>query len=651
MAFRLMALTCLGLLAANSARAAEPEKASPVGRQVAEFSLQDYRGKTHQLSDYAEKKLLVIVYLGTECPLAKLYAPRLAKLAETYADKGVAFLGINANRQDSITEIAAHARIHQLGFPVLKDLGNRVADAMKAVRTPEVFLLDQDRKVRYHGRIDDQYGVGYIRENVTREDLKIAIEELLAEKPVSKPSTESVGCYIGRVRDVKSDGKVTWSNQISRLFQKRCVECHREGDIAPFSLTKYDEVAGWGETIAEVVEDNRMPPWHASPEHGEFRNDRRLSDEEKQLIYQWVDDGCPQGDPENLPEPRTFPTGWQLPKKPELVINMRKGSFDVPAEGAVRYQYFQVDPGFEEDKWIKMAEVQPGNRAVVHHILVIVRPPQGFRRSGLEKSDWLAGYVPGLRAKPYPEGTAKLIPAGSKLVFQVHYTPIGTPQKDLSRVGLVFADADEVKKAIVTTKAVEHRFRIPPREDNHRVEATSGSLPVDVELLGMMPHMHLRGKSFKYEAVYPDGKKEVLLDVPAYDFNWQTGYVLKEPKTFPAGTRMHCVAHFDNSRFNLLNPDPEKTVTWGDQTWDEMMIGYFDIAVPVELLRPDEDKAAKARAKAIRNRYDKNENGRIERSEAPKKLLGVFDRLDRNNDETVTETELLEAAKRFPRLR
>ncbi len=652
MAMRLILASCFCVLCGRTLLAEKPmAKPSVLGREVTAFSLKDYRGKTHKLSDYADQKLLVIAYLGTECPLAKLYAPRLESLSEKYKGQGVAFLGINANRQDSLTEIAAHARIHDLKFPVLKDLGNQVADQMGAVRTPEVFVLDKDRKVRYHGRIDDQYGVGFIRENVTREDLAIALDELLAGKPVSEPLTEAVGCFIGRVREVKADGEVTWSNQISRLFQKRCVECHREGDIAPFSLTNYEEVAGWGETIAEVIEDNRMPPWHADPKFGHFKNERRLSDAEKKLVYQWVADGCPEGDSQKLPAPRTFLTGWQLPKEPDQIITMRDKPYDVPAEGTVRYQYFQVDPGFTEDKWIKMAEVQPGNRAVVHHILVIVRPPEGFRRGGLERSEWLAGYVPGMRTKQYPEGSAKLIPAGSKLVFQVHYTPNGSPQKDLSRVGLIFAKPEDVTKAIVTTKAVNHRFRIPPGDDNHLVEATSGSLPVEVELLAMMPHMHLRGKSFHYEAVYPDGKRETLLDVPAYDFNWQTGYVLKEPLKFPAGTRMHCVAHFDNSQFNPANPDPGKTVTWGDQTWNEMMIGYFDIGVPIELVRPDKDKDATERAAAILKRYDKNQNGQVERSEPPKALLGIFDKMDQNGDKILTETEILKAAKQFPNLR
>ncbi len=648
--FRLMIAgwwTVLGSVSLLAADSKTDSKASPVGQTVPEFSLQDYRGKMHKLSDYADDKILVIVYLGTECPLAKLYAPRLAALHQKYEKQGVKFLGINANRQDSLTEVAAHARIHQLPFPVLKDPGNQVADQMHAVRTPEVFVLDQTRKVRYHGRIDDQYGVGYIREHVTREDLAIAIDELLAGKAVTQPATEATGCFIGRVRKINPKGTVTWSNQISRLFQKRCQECHREGDIAPFALTSFEEVAGWGETIAEVIQDNRMPPWHANPKYGHFQNDRHLTKAEKELIYQWVDDGTPEGDPKDLPAPKTYLSGWQLPIKPELIINMRSAPYQVPAEGTVRYQYFQVDTGFKEDKWVKLAEVQPGNRAVVHHILVIVKPPGGIKRGGFGNSEWLAGYVPGLRPKQYPKGTAKLIPAGSQLVFQVHYTPNGSPQEDLSRVGFVFAKPEEVTRAIITTKAANNRFRIPPGDGNHRVEATTRSLPVDVELLGMMPHMHLRGKSFSYEALFPNGKREVLLDVPAYDFNWQTGYLLEKPITFPAGTKVHCVAHFDNSEINLANPDPTKTVRWGDQTWNEMMIGYFDIAVPVNLVRPDPNKItleARIKAKAVLRRFDKDKNGQIERTETEKNLLGIFDQLDANSDKIVTEEELQKAA-------
>ncbi len=306
---------CLCLASGLSiARAADD---SPVGRQVAEFQLQDYRGREYRLSDFQPYNVLVIAFLGTECPLAKLYGPRLARLAEEFADQGVGFMGINANTQDSITELAAYARIHKIDFPLLKDVGNHVADQLGAQRTPEVFVVDRERRIRYWGRIDDQYGVGYVRNSPQQHDLRRALEELLAGKEVSTPVTPAPGCFIGRVRQPQEDAaQVTYANHIAGILQRRCVECHREGDIAPFALDEYDEVAGWAETIAEVVRDGRMPPWHANSEYGSFANDRHLSDEEKDLIYQWVADGAPAGDPATRPVSQTFAEGWQLPRSP-----------------------------------------------------------------------------------------------------------------------------------------------------------------------------------------------------------------------------------------------------------------------------------------------------------------------------------------------
>jgi peroxiredoxin len=628
----LVAATLIALLVTTSATAKETK--SPVGRKVENFTLKDYRGKEHSLADYGDSKVIAIAILGTECPLVKLYAPRLKALAEEYSKKGVAFLAINANRQDSITEIAAYARRHELTFPILKDLGNRVADQLGAVRTPEVFLLDAKRYVRYHGRIDDQYGVGYIRENVSRRDLKIALDELLAGKKVSEPKTTAVGCYIGRIRKPDANATVTYSNQIARLIQKRCVECHREGEIAPFSLTKYEEVVGWAETIEEVMYDRRMPPWHADPKYSKFSNDRHVSSEELALISKWVAAGAPEGDTKDLPKPRTFVKGWQLPRKPDRVISMSDTHFTVPAEGVVRYQYMSCDPKFTEDKWVTAAQIVPGNREVVHHVLVFIRPPGGGRSP--ELGEFLVPYVPGIQAAAYPAGMAKRIPAGSKLGFQLHYTPIGSKQKDLTKVALVFGDPKTITHEIITTKAGTHRFDIPPHANNYEVTAKSNPSPVDVLLLGMMPHMHLRGKSFKYEAIFPDGRQPTLLDVPRYDFNWQTFYRLAKPLPLPAGTKMFCTAHFDNSAENLSNPDPTKTIRWGDQTWNEMMLGYFDIAVPRTPGKPK----GNPRVQQLMRQFDKNRDGIITAAEVPAKLKPTFRLLDADKNGKLTVAEL-----------
>lgn len=583
-------LLCL-VLALCPILALGSERADLLGKSLGDFSLQDYRGKEHRLSDLKEAKLVVVAFVGTECPLAKTYGVRLAHLAKEYEPKGVRFLAIDSNAQDAVTTIAAYARLHGIEFPILKDLNNKVADDFGAERTPQVFVLDAERRIRYSGRVDDQFGIGFVRPEPLRRDLAIALDELLSGQAVSQPITPVQGCLIGRVRTPKTDSKVTYTKDIAPLIHRRCLECHRTGEIAPFSLTTYRHAAGWAEMIAEVVREDRMPPWHASPSHGSFANDRRLSDAEKQLIQDWVDAGAPEGNPADLPPAPKFVEGWELPREPDLVVPMRSQPYEVKAEGTVQYQYFIADSGLKEDRWIEAIQVVPGNRAVVHHILVFALPP-GAGRAALQGGGvqgYLAAYVPGLRASPFPKGMAKKLPANSRLVFQIHYTPIGSKQLDLSKVAFVFTDPDKVEREVKTISAANPVIAIPPHADNHPVEARSRSLGSDTLLLGMMPHMHVRGKAFKYEAVYPDGKTEVLLDVPRYDFNWQTSYRLSEPKPVPEGTRIRCKALYDNSEKNLNNPDPTKLVRWGDQTWNEMMIGYFDIAVP--LGKPDaEDK-------------------------------------------------------------
>lgn len=609
--------------------------ASSVGKSVEDFRLQDYRGAWHELSAIDDDALVVVAFVGTECPLAKLYSARLAKIASAYGEKGVAFLAIDPNRQDSITEIAHFAKKHQLDFPVLKDVGNKVADAFGALRTPEIFILDQDRVVRYHGRVDDQYGVGFIKPEASRADLEIALDELLAGKEVSVASTATPGCLIGRTRESSSNSDITYTKQISRILQQRCVECHREGQIAPFALTSYEDVAGWADMMLEVVEQRRMPPWHANPDHGDFLNDARMPEEEKELLAAWVEAGVPEGDPADLPEPIEFAEGWRIPE-PDLVCEMQN-EYDVPAEGEVPYQYFVLDPQLKEDKWVVAAECIAGNPSVVHHIIAFVVPPElakdlpnghfstgrprgvrGLRRDGgrdsgrkapservakieeerrrsAERSgrsmdmkkrisimrSWFTNYLvamaPGTPPMVLRDGMAKLLPAGAKIVFQSHYTPNGSPQLDRSKIGLVFADPSEIEREVVTRNVIQQNFEIPPHHPNYEVSGTL-RFREDTLMVDIFPHMHLRGKDFTYTLIYPDGKREVLLDVPNYDFGWQNIYELREPKFMPKGTVLECVAHFDNSEDNLSNPDPSSSVRFGDQTWEEMMIGFFNMA-------------------------------------------------------------------------
>jgi peroxiredoxin len=623
-----------------------------VGIRVDEFRLQDYRGKWHALSDYKDKQVVVLAFLGTECPLAKLYGPRLSALAQRYESVGVTFLAVNANRQDSVTDISLYARDHNIHFPVLKDVANRLADRLGAQRTPEVFVLDNERVVRYRGRIDDQYEVGTARNEPTQNDLANALDELLAGKEVTTPVTRSVGCFIGRITAPDPDCEVTYSRHVARLFQKHCVECHRPGEIGPFSLTDYDEVVGWAATIEEVVRAGRMPPWHADPRFGEFENARGMTDEEKQTVYEWAANGAPEGDPDELPPPIDFVDGWRLPQEPELVIPMREQSFSVPAEGTVEYQYFVTDPKFTQDKWISAAEIIPGNRAVVHHALVFVRPPDSVDHRVI---GWLAGYVPGQSTMILPKGQGKRIPAGSKLVFQMHYAPNGSVQEDITKLGLVFADPTTVQEEAHTVIAINREFEIPPFAKDFQVHTTVRSFPRGSKILALAPHMHLRGKAFRFESVHDD-EREVLLDVPNYDFNWQHVYKLANPIPIDRDFVVECTAKFDNSADNPWNPDPSDTVRWGDQTWEEMVVAFFEVAVPrghqfgrgdkSQLTKAELDKAARL-GQAWIERFDRDKNGEVSRREVPASIEAfAFGKIDRNGDKVVTPDEAIAFAKR-----
>jgi peroxiredoxin len=518
----------------------------------------------------------VIVFLGTECPLAAQYTTRLTELAGKYRDKGVRFFGVDSNQQDSLAAISHFAQLHRIGFPLCKDPGNRVADLLGAARTPEAFVLDAAGVVRYCGLIDDQFGVGYAHEKTKRPYVEDALRDVLAGLDVRVPLTRSIGCRIGRVNRRVPKGDITYAHQISRIFQAHCVECHRHGEVAPFALTSYADAAAWAETIREVIDEGRMPPWRANPEHGKFINDARLSDRDKQLVRDWIDNGLPEGDPSQLRPKAAFLDGWRIPK-PDLIIKMPE-PFTVPANGVVDYKYFTVDPGFTHDVWIRGGEARPGNRSVVHHMLLFYVPPeQATARPEDPLFNTVAAFAPGMPPSTGPLGYGGRIPAGSKLVFQMHYTPNGSEQVDQSEVGLLLVDPKTVKREVAVGGIFNWQFLIPPGAADYRVEAHE-LIQEDRVIYDLAPHMHLRGKAFRFTARYPDGKSEVLLDVPQYDFNWQNVYRLAEPKVLRAGTWIDCFASYDNSASNLLNPNPSSEVHWGDQTWDEMMVGSYDFS-------------------------------------------------------------------------
>ena len=375
---------------------------------------------------------------------------------------------------------------------------------------------------------------------------------------------------------------VTFNRDVLPILQNRCQECHRQGQMAPMALSTYAETRPWAKAIREAVVTRKMPPWFADPCCGKFANDRSLTASERDTLAKWADSGAKQGRESDAPPVKVWPEGWNI-SRPDAVIEMPR-AFRVPASGSVEYQYFIAPTGFTEDRWVQSVEVRPSERGVVHHAVVYIREPGDTWTRGPTKADILAVYAPGSAPDVYPAGMAKLVKAGSDLVFEIHYTPSGKAVDDRVKVGMVFAPARPAKR-VLTLQMDNEKFLIPAGERYFRISVW-GSLPNDALLLGFFPHMHLRGTSFEYTRIRDNGLPETLLRVKPYDFYWQLYYRLAEPMPLKKGTRLNWIATYDNSAANPRNPDPAADVRYGPQSWEEMMVGFFDVAVDASVDKP-----------------------------------------------------------------
>jgi hypothetical protein len=368
-----------------------------------------------------------------------------------------------------------------------------------------------------------------------------------------------------RTSSSKVTSNATFTKDVAPILFKNCVECHRPTGVAPMSLLSFKEVRPWARSVKERVADRTMPPWFADPAHGKFSNNPSLSQADIDIITSWVDSGSPKGDDKDLPAPPKFVEGWAI-GTPDLVLSMKE-EYSVPADGTVPYLYFRIPTGFTADRWVQAVEIKPGDRRVVHHVIASIEDSERKRIGGL------GGITPNKTAIISPPGSARLVKAGSVILLQMHYTTMGEATRDRTSVGLIFAK-ERPKIVLGGGNAINTGFVIPAGAANHEVRATT-TFNEDTYLYSMMPHMHVRGKDFTYTVVYPDGRSEIVLRVPKYNFDWQLDYELETPLFLPKGSRLDCVAHFDNSLSNKFNPDPSAKVRWGDQTWEEMMIGWY----------------------------------------------------------------------------
>lgn len=571
----------------ESAPPVEPLTAGPkilkggelgVGRQVADLEITDLDGKTHRLSKLAKVNGLVIACTSTTCPVSKRYTPALLRLEKELADQGVGLLLVNP----FASEPAADMKAQGFASAYTHDREKTVVTALDARSTTEVFLLDGSRTLLYRGAIDDQYGVAYNRDAPVQSYLKDALACHLSHRLPHIAATEAPGCELDHPGPKASSTTVTYHRDVARILQQNCVECHRGQGIAPFALDDAAEVTDRAKTIKRVVTQGTMPPWFAASQ-GEgkpspWANDCSLSERDKTDLLAWLDSGDrPMGDVKDAPLPLKYEGEWTI-GKPDYVVQIPR-PMKIKAEGVMPYQFEVAETTLTEDKWVQAYEVLPTDRSVVHHVIINVHVKgKGVRDRDEGDQGYWAAYVPGNARQIYPAGFARKLPAGARISFQIHYTPSGKAVTEQMKMGLIFAK-EPPKYVVQTLGFPKHNIKIPSNAANHE-ERAERVLPTDLNVMALMAHMHVRGKAFRFDLTSADGKSETLLDIPRYDFNWQLRYDYAEPKFIPRGSKISITAVYDNSAGNKANPDPSKEVRWGQQTYDEMMIGYIEVFAP-----------------------------------------------------------------------
>jgi hypothetical protein len=540
--------------------------AAEIGERVPNLTFKDIRYVNRSLDDFPKAKAFAIVFVDAGCPLAQRYLPTVEKIAIDYRDKGVAVVAMDSGVADSIPAVAALAVRHNCSFPFVKDLDGDGVRTLGVTRTPECVVLDANRKLRYRGRIDDQYRPTGSRSEATTHELRDALDAVLADKAVAVTTTAVDGCPITRPAPAEKKG-VTFTKDVAPILKNRCQECHRPGTVAPFALQTYEQVTKRAGSIADVIGDGRMPPWHAAPEF-EFANRRTLSSDERETLLTWLrSPDRPRGDEKVAPAPLPPAGEWRI-GTPDFVVTAPQ--HELPATGDVAYKYAVLPTVFLQDTWVQDVEIKPDNPRVMHHCnMAYIKAGEKFRID-----NFITGQVPGGTPMHLYENVGYKIPAGSLLILQIHYVTTGKPEACKISVGFRYA-RETIDKQLRLLYFATNRFAIPPGAGAHPVKVTL-PLPCDGVVVGLFSHMHLRGKDMTFRAKYPDGNDETLLMIANYSFDWQQPYVYSSPgKKLPKGTKVECLAHYDNSAFNPFNPDPSATVREGPQTYHEMMNGFL----------------------------------------------------------------------------
>jgi len=575
-------LVAAGLLIGLEAAHAEGGGAS--AKEVCNFALLDQFGKLHELRR-AEGKAVVLFFTANGCPVARQSAPKLKELEAKFADQGVEFWLVNANSGDDRRAINKEiAELRLLTLPVLKDETQGVAAHLSVNRTGECIAIStSDWTMFYRGAIDDQLAEGAQKPEAGERYLETALAEFLAGKPISRPKTAARGCLISFDGEETAEAAMSYARQVAPILRTKCVGCHSEGNIGSWAMTSHAKVKGMAAMIEEVILSRRMPPWDADPQFGKLEHGAALTTAEAQTLLRWVRQGAPRGDePDPLPWIVTPPAAeWPL-GKPDIILRLPQPE-SIPATGVLEYRHIEVAVGNTEEMWVAGSWVKPGNKQVVHHVIAWLKEEN--ERRGIAEREHFAGYAPGSTQGFYPQATGKLLPKNARFDIELHYTTNGTPQTDQTEIGLYLAKTKDLKQ-LDTLWIYDATFKVQPG-DSESVHQTVYPIARDATLYDLLPHMHLRGKWMKFELLRPDGKRETLLSVPRYDFNWQRTYKLAQPLAIPAGSWVLITGAYDNSQLNPANPNPRKTIHWGDQSFDEMFLGVLNVtwarAAPVKV--------------------------------------------------------------------
>lgn len=567
----------------------EPAAEKPAVIEL-DFALLDTAGGVHSLRSGPDREALVCIFLSTECPIANGYIPELNRQygALRQSASRVAFYGVISDRSITRAAAARHSADFKIEFPVLFDASGCLAGALKPTHTPEAFVIDARGRLAYRGRIDDVYAdLGKRRPAPTERTLADAVASVLAGRAPPRTMAAPVGCLYESLQNPDLAGKVVYSRDIAPILQANCMNCHRDGEVAPFPLVSYADASKRARQIARVTGSRFMPPWKPEPDFGHFVDERRLSERELSLIADWASSGAPEGDAADLPPAPCFAEGWQL-GEPDLVIKMAE-PFEVPADGRDVFRNFVIPVDLDEDKLVAAIEFRPGNRRIVHHSILFLDSSGAARKKdaadpgpgyasfggpGFLPSGSIGGWAPGGTPQVLRDGLGRPMKKGSDVVVQIHYHPSGKPEIDQSTVGIHYVKQGK-PKPVTAILIVDRGLYIPPGEKNYRLSG-SYTLPFDVTFVGVTPHMHLLGREMKATATLPDGMVDPLVWIKDWNFNWQDQYLFDQPRRLPKGTRLDVSAAYDNSEGNPLNPNsPPKLVTWGEQTPDEMFVCFF----------------------------------------------------------------------------